>query len=115
MLITFILLKTSIIEDSKFTSKLSTLKETKYLFTNDVLSEVFHLTKDCIAKIASIEHVLVTKNIVLNNIKDNTHSLGIEENMLWHFLTVKYLVSFRSQLVKGFLMIFNKVHSNKKT
>ena len=60
------------------------------------------MTKDCIANIVSMEHVLVTKNIVLNNIEDNTRSLGVEENVLRHFLVVECLVFFRSLFVEGF-------------
>ena len=70
------------IDNSKFTSKSSTLKQIKYQFVSDVASGVFRLTKDHIANIVSMEHMLVTKSIVLSNIEDNTHSLGVEENVL---------------------------------
>ena len=59
-------------------------------------------------------YILVTKNIVLNIIEDNTCSLGIKENVFWRFLVVEYLVFFHSLFVKGFLMIFNKAHSKKR-
>ena len=58
------------------------------------------------ASTASIQHVLATKKIVLNSIADNTCSLGVEQNMLLHFLVVECLVFFHDLFVKGFLMIF---------